>query len=70
MLLSPNGLNAAPCCPRPASWRRYGFEENTGVTVADLSGNNNTGTITGRNLEHQRQIRKRWLETSMEPATW
>ena len=35
----------------------YGFNEGTGTTVADVSGNNNNGTISGATLNDSRQVR-------------
>ena len=35
----------------------YGFNEGTGTTVADLSGNNNNGTISGATLNDSGEVR-------------
>ena len=36
----------------------YTFNEGAGTTVADSSGNGNTGTTVQRHMEHQRQVRQ------------
>jgi glucose/arabinose dehydrogenase len=38
---------AAPVLPLPGLVARYAFEEATGSVTADLSGNNNSGTLSG-----------------------
>ena len=47
-----------PPLPRPVWSRRTAFDEGSGTTVADASGNGHTGTITERDLGGDRQVRQ------------
>ena len=49
MMISVAGLGSAPAsmAATPGLVAAYGFDEGSGTTVTDASGNGNTGTITG-----------------------
>jgi hypothetical protein len=46
----------------------YGFNEGSGTTAADVSGNNLPATISGRALDDRRQVRHYQYQDNPPPA--